>query len=64
MSHTSQRRPRVRRDRKNLRARLLDAALIEFGAKGFAGASTRAIARRVDTHQPQINYHFASKRAL
>ena len=36
----------------------------EFGAKGFDGASTRAIARRIGAHQPQINYHFASKEAL
>jgi AcrR family transcriptional regulator len=38
--------------------------LIEFGAKGFDGASTHAIARRADAHQPQINYHFESKEAL
>ncbi|HEY2387609.1 MAG TPA: TetR/AcrR family transcriptional regulator [Candidatus Binatia bacterium] len=44
--------------------RLIEAALAEFGAKGFDGASTRAIARRVGAHQPQINYHFASKAAL
>lgn len=53
-----------RRTRSDIRERLLEAALIEFGAKGFAGASTRAIAQRVDAHQPQINYHFASKEAL
>lgn len=56
--------PRVRRSRVDIRDRLLDAALVEFGAKGFDGASTRAIAHRVDAHQPQINYHFASKEAL
>ena len=37
---------------------------MEFAAKGFDGASTRSIAQRVDAHQPQINYHFASKDAL
>ena len=37
---------------------------MEFGAKGFDGASTRAIAQRVEAHQPQINYHFESKEAL
>jgi AcrR family transcriptional regulator len=36
----------------------------EFAARGFDGASTRAIAARVGAHQPQINYHFASKEAL
>jgi TetR/AcrR family transcriptional regulator len=56
--------PRLRRSRADIRERLLDSALVEFGAKGFDGASTRAIARRADAHQPQINYHFASKEAL
>lgn len=43
---------------------LLDAALTEFAAHGFEGASTRAIAAAAGTHQPQINYHFDSKEAL
>ncbi len=47
-----------------IRETLLNAALIKFGAKGFDGASTRAIAARIDAHQPQINYHFESKTAL
>ena len=55
---------RMRATREDIRERLLDAALVEFGANGFAGASTRAIARRIGAHQPQINYHFASKEAL
>jgi TetR/AcrR family transcriptional regulator len=54
----------VRRTRDDIRQQLLDSALVEFGAKGFDGASTRSIAQRVDAHQPQINYHFASKEAL
>ena len=56
--------PRTRRARDGIREQLLESALIEFGAKGFDGASTRSIARRVDAHQPQINYHFESKEAL
>jgi TetR/AcrR family transcriptional regulator len=55
---------RPRRTRENLRQELIEAALVEFAAKGFDGASTRAIAERVDAYQPQINYHFASKEAL
>lgn len=55
---------RQRRMRSDIREALLKAALAEFGAKGFDGASTRAIAKRVDAHQPQINYHFESKTAL
>jgi AcrR family transcriptional regulator len=54
----------VRRTRGDIRQQLLESALVEFGAKGFDGASTRSIAQRVDAHQPQINYHFASKEAL
>jgi TetR/AcrR family transcriptional regulator len=55
---------RIRRARTDIREALLDSALVEFGAKGFDGASTRAIAGRVQAHQPQINYHFESKTAL
>ena len=57
-------RARLRRTRSDIREALLESALIEFGAKGFDGASTRAIASRVEAHQPQINYHFDSKTAL
>jgi AcrR family transcriptional regulator len=46
------------------RTALLDAALREFAAHGFEGASTRAIATAAGTHQPQINYHFESKDEL
>lgn len=43
---------------------LLDAALVEFAAHGYSGATTRAIAERAGCHQPQINYHFSSKELL
>lgn len=56
--------PRKRRDRDDIRELLLESATIEFGAHGFEGASTRSIATRVRAHQPQINYHFASKQDL
>ena len=55
---------RLRRNRSDIREALLESALVEFGAKGFDGASTRAIAARIEAHQPQINYHFESKSAL
>ncbi len=57
-------RRRPRRSSDPLRARLLAAALVEFARHGFEGASTRAIAQRARAHQPQINYHFASKQEL
>jgi TetR/AcrR family transcriptional regulator len=43
------------------RTALLEAAMVEFAAHGFEGASTRSIAARAGVHQPQINYHFDSK---
>jgi TetR/AcrR family transcriptional regulator len=55
---------RLRRARTDIRRALLESALVEFGAKGFDGASTRTIALRVQAHQPQINYHFESKAVL
>jgi AcrR family transcriptional regulator len=55
---------RLRRNRTDIREALLESALVEFGAKGFDGASTREIAARAQAHQPQINYHFESKTAL
>jgi AcrR family transcriptional regulator len=59
---TDVRRPR--RTRQDLRELLVQSALVEFAEHGFEGASTRSIAQRVDAHQPQINYHFATKEAL
>jgi TetR/AcrR family transcriptional regulator len=55
---------RVRRDRSDIRELLIQSAVVEFAASGFNGASTRSIAERADAHQPQINYHFASKLEL
>lgn len=61
-STTAPRRRQARADATRLA--LLDAAVHEFAAHGFEGASTRAIASRAGTHQPQINYHFESKDEL
>ena len=47
-----------------VRERLVESALKEFADHGFDGASTRAIAAGAGAHQPQINYHFASKEEL
>ena len=47
-----------------VRRRLVEAARDEFARSGFDGASTRRIAEVAATHQPQINYHFGSKRGL
>jgi len=52
------------RDSDAVRNRLVEAGLVEFAAHGFNGSSTRSIAKRALTHQPQINYHFGSKDSL
>ena len=43
------------------RARIIRAAIDEFAARGFKGASMDAIAARTDTTRALINYHFGSK---
>jgi AcrR family transcriptional regulator len=46
------------------RARILRAAIDEFAARGFKGASMDAIAARTDTTRALINYYFGSKEQL
>jgi AcrR family transcriptional regulator len=46
------------------RARIVAAALEEFAARGFKGASMDAIAARTHTTRALINYYFGSKEKL
>jgi AcrR family transcriptional regulator len=46
------------------RARILKAALDEFAARGFKGASMDAIAARTQTTRALINYYFDGKEKL
>lgn len=46
------------------RDRLVAAAIQEFAAHGYGGASTRAIARRAEVAQSAIPFHFSTKEAL
>ena len=46
------------------RARIVRAALSEFAARGFKGASMDAIAARTHTTRAMINYYFGAKEAL
>lgn len=66
-------RPRRRRaaapqerqiDSERSRRALLDAALDEFAAHGFAGTTVRAIADRAGVSKDLISYHFGGKDAL
>jgi TetR/AcrR family transcriptional regulator len=54
---------RTRRNRGSeiVRTALINAAINEFAAHGFEGASTRRIAEAADAHQSQIKYHFDTK---
>lgn len=66
-------RPRRRRapspderriDAERSRRALLDAALEEFAAQGFAGTTVRAIADRAGVSKDLISYHFGGKAEL
>lgn len=48
----------------DVRERVLAAALECFGAFGFAGTSTRAVADRAGLSHPLLLYHFQSKEQL
>jgi TetR/AcrR family transcriptional regulator len=51
-------------DADRTRAALLDAALEEFAAKGFAGARVRDIAERAGVSKDLVAYHFGGKDGL
>ncbi len=46
------------------RQRLIEAAEMEFGQKGYDGASVLSIANRAGVKQPLLNYHFGGKEGL
>jgi AcrR family transcriptional regulator len=51
-------------DAERSKAALVDAALEEFAAKGFAGARVRDIAERAGVSKDLIVYHFGGKEGL
>ncbi len=57
-------RKRRNRGSEVIRDALVNAAICEFAAHGFEGASTRRIAEGADAHQSQIKYHFDTKDEL
>jgi len=46
------------------RARILEAALSEFGMEGFSAVTTRQIADAADVNLPALNYYFGGKEGL
>jgi TetR/AcrR family transcriptional regulator len=53
-----------RRDPDRAREAILEAALIEFGSHGFAGARTAAIAKRAGLSTQLITHHFGGKQGV
>jgi AcrR family transcriptional regulator len=53
-----------KRDPERTRERILDAALVEFGEHGYAGARISAIAQRAGVNQQLISYYFDGKEGL
>ncbi|HEY8581853.1 MAG TPA: TetR family transcriptional regulator, partial [Capillimicrobium sp.] len=52
------------RDAERTRRALLDAALVEFAAKGRAGARVTEIAARAGVNKQLISYYFGGKDGL
>lgn len=46
------------------RARILEAAIVAFGAEGFRGATTRQIAQQAGVNLPALKYYFGGKEGL
>ena len=44
--------------------KILDAAIVTYAELDFVGASTREIAKRADTSQGLLTYHFKNKNEL
>src|SRR5438874_3464250 len=59
--HAAMRKPKAPEEN---RARMVAAAIDEFAARGFKGASMDAIAARTHTTRALINYYFGSKEKL
>jgi AcrR family transcriptional regulator len=59
--HAAMRKPKAPEQN---RRRILKAAIEEFAARGFKGASMDAIASRTHTTRALINYYFGSKEKL
>src|SRR3954462_13724822 len=69
LKSTAERRGRPRKRAEQQRAletrgAILDAAIAEFAARGFEGASIRRIADRTGLQHPLITYHYRSKDIL
>jgi AcrR family transcriptional regulator len=46
------------------RARIVDAAMVLFAARGYDGVSTRDLGKRAEVNIATLNYHFGGKQRL
>lgn len=53
-----------KRDPERTRARIIEAAVAEFGAKGYAATRTTDIAARAGVNKQLISYYFGGKEGL
>lgn len=63
-TNTSKAPERVRRDPERTRARILEAARIEFARRGLGGARVDRITARAGSNKRMIYYYFGNKEAL
>ena len=54
----------VSKNPEKARTKIIDAALKEFGERGYAGASTQRIAERAGYSQASLFFHFKTKEGL
>ena len=64
MTEIVQRETRQRMSAAERRAMVLEAAIVEFAARGLAGTSTEDVARRAGISQPYLFRLFPTKKAL
>jgi AcrR family transcriptional regulator len=57
-------KPVIRRDAAATKARILKAGLAEFGAKGYGGARTEAIAKRAKCNIRMLYHYYGGKEGL
>jgi len=51
-------------DTQGTRERLMEAAMVEFAQRGYAGATVADICARAEANVAAVNYHYGSKEKL
>lgn len=64
LEHAPRRERAIQQRSLETRRKIIDAAIVEFAANGYEGASTRAIAATVGQHHTLVTHHFKGKEGL